>query len=93
MINRVMVCWQIISSLTGSCPRSLDSLVPIRLKDGRIYGEGRVEIFSAKLDDWGGVCGDGWSLQSANVACRQALNLSGAAEGVHNIIVNETTKI
>ncbi|KAF0293870.1 Lysyl oxidase 2 [Amphibalanus amphitrite] len=48
-----------------------------RLRGGRVPSEGRLELKIGD-DDWGLVCGDGWSLLTANVACR-TLGLGYAA--------------
>ena len=42
----------------------------IRLAGGRIPEEGRLEI-SFDGGEWGVVCGDGWGVREAMVACRQ----------------------
>ena len=41
----------------------------IRLTDGLIEFEGRVEVCSDNR--WGGVCGSSWDGTEANVVCRQ----------------------
>ncbi|CAK8696722.1 unnamed protein product [Clavelina lepadiformis] len=41
----------------------------IRLKAGAFTGEGRVQILSGSR--WMSICGNGWHLKTANVACRQ----------------------
>ena len=50
--------------------RSIAKDMSIRLLGGRVKEEGRIEL---QLDggDWGVVCGDGWGVREAMVACRQ----------------------
>ncbi|XP_040576272.1 lysyl oxidase homolog 2B [Lepeophtheirus salmonis] len=44
----------------------------IRLNGGRIKEEGRVEVsFEGSANFWAPVCGDGWDLPAALVACRE----------------------
>ena len=50
--------------------RSIAKDMSIQLVGGRIEQEGRIEV---RLDGgkWGVVCGDGWGVREAMVACRQ----------------------
>ena len=41
----------------------------IRLVDGQVDNEGRVEV--CRNEEWGTVCDDHWSTEDAGVACRQ----------------------
>ena len=41
----------------------------VRLADGPTEHEGRVEVFFN--GEWGSICNDGWSLQDAEVICKQ----------------------
>ena len=43
----------------------------IRLVDGLIPNEGRVEVCARCNDEWGTVCDDLWDTNDAQVACRQ----------------------
>ncbi|XP_046635916.1 lysyl oxidase homolog 2-like isoform X2 [Daphnia pulicaria] len=44
----------------------------IRLRGGRSKEEGRVEVkIGNNANDWGLICGDGWSLFEAGVVCRE----------------------
>lgn len=47
----------------------MPKLMKIRIRDGRIKTEGRVEV-KKKGGNWEVICGDGWSLLEANVVCR-----------------------
>ena len=46
----------------------------IRLKDGAITKEGRIEVCYNNI--WGSVCGDGFDFTDAYVACK-AISVSG----------------
>ena len=51
----------------------------VRLAGGRTEEEGRVEVRLGG-QDWGGLCGDGWTVREALVVCRQlGLNYAMAA--------------
>ena len=41
----------------------------LRLRDGYVVGEGRVEICINRA--WGTICDDGWDRADASVVCRQ----------------------
>nr|CAH0101414.1 unnamed protein product [Daphnia galeata] len=50
----------------------LGSKGKIRLRGGRSKEEGRVEVkIGNNANDWGLICGDGWSLFEAGVVCRE----------------------
>uniref|UniRef100_A0A8B9KVN1 Lysyl oxidase homolog n=1 Tax=Astyanax mexicanus TaxID=7994 RepID=A0A8B9KVN1_ASTMX len=56
----------------------------IRLTGGRTQLEGRVELLApnaSSLEQWGLICGDGWTSREAMVACRQ-LGLGHASSGL-----------
>ncbi|KAG9338155.1 hypothetical protein JZ751_027023 [Albula glossodonta] len=56
----------------------------IRITGGRTRFEGRVEVLTPQgngTEDWGVICGDGWSTREAMVACRQ-LGLGYANTGL-----------
>ena len=53
-------------------------LVAVRLADGSLLSEGRVEVFA--FWSWGMVCDDGWDLSDASVVCRQLGFRAGALE-------------
>ena len=44
---------------------------PVRLGNGSVVGEGRVEVYDASRRMWGQVCNDTWDLPAGNVLCRQ----------------------
>ena len=50
----------------------------VRLAGGRTGQEGRLEVRAGQSQPWGVVCGDGWGLREAVVACRH-LGLGYAA--------------
>lgn len=41
----------------------------IRLRDGGVYNEGRVEV--CLNEQWGTVCDDAWNVEDARVVCLQ----------------------
>ena len=53
-----------LSYLADSCIHG-----DIRLVDGSVSNEGRVEVCNSGT--WGTVCDDGWSMYEAEVVCRQ----------------------
>ena len=55
--------------------------VQIRLVDGDVPNEGRIEIKAFDYD-WGGICDDGFGVTDANVVCREAGFPLGAREAV-----------
>ncbi|MPC91060.1 Lysyl oxidase 3 [Portunus trituberculatus] len=50
---------------------SVEGKVKLRLQGGRTEFEGRVEVQLAGSEEWGLLCGDGWSLLEGMVVCRQ----------------------
>ena len=61
-----------VGVVCGSVPECQNG--DIRLVDGSLLNEGRVEICNFNL--WGTVCDDFWNINGAAVACRQ-LGFSG----------------
>ena len=53
--------------------------IPVRLADGSVASEGRVELFFK--EQWGTVCDDNWNLNDANVVCN-SLGYNGAVSAV-----------
>ena len=49
--------------------RALISSHEVRIRSGYRHSEGRVEV--RYKGEWGSVCDDNWSIQNANVLCRQ----------------------
>ncbi|GAV05681.1 hypothetical protein RvY_15774 [Ramazzottius varieornatus] len=63
----------------------------IRLAGGRDQKEGRVEVKFGSHDEWGVICGNGWSLKESDVICRQ-LGLGQASRAIQNVIFPGPTR-
>lgn len=58
----------------------------VRLKDGSISQEGRVEVCHNNV--WGSVCGQGFDFTDAYVVCKELnLGVAGTRKGVYNMHV------
>ncbi|KAF5291677.1 hypothetical protein FQA39_LY14314 [Lamprigera yunnana] len=71
-----MIEKRIKENVMGTMPK----FMRIRLANGRIKNEGRVEV-KIRNGTWGVICGDGWSLLEANVVCR-SLSLGYASDAM-----------
>ncbi|XP_022088889.1 uncharacterized protein LOC110978300 isoform X3 [Acanthaster planci] len=71
--NTVFACLAIFVFCTIGCRYEVAALVPVRLTDGSVPTEGRVEVFYQ--GQWGRICHDGWGIEEAMVVCRQLGNL------------------
>ena len=63
-LNFLLYCHYGIHFLSSVCIQG-----NVRLVDGSVANEGRVEICNSGT--WGTVCDDGWSTNDAQVVCRQ----------------------
>ena len=64
----------------------------VRLEDGSVSSEGRVEVYDSEIG-WGTVCNDNWDLKDADVVCRQlqydnASDIMQFGEGTGHILLN-----
>ena len=57
----------------------------VRLRNGYLFGEGRLEI--CVNNAWGTVCDDGWDNADASVVCRQ-LGYYPVGTVIHTIYLN-----
>ena len=62
----MIVSYLSVASVSFFCTGSAQN---IRLIGGRVYSEGRVEVF--RSGEWQTVCDNGWDLNEADVACKQ----------------------
>ncbi|XP_038052381.1 uncharacterized protein LOC119725091 [Patiria miniata] len=62
-------CWYYYGDIGVKCNEIVLFSVPVRLTNGSFPYEGRIEIYHD--GQWGTVCDDGWSIEDANVICRQ----------------------
>lgn len=90
-VTLLIFLWNIISSnvFRVQFPRN----IKLRLKNGRVPLEGRVEIFG-ESGRWEPMCGDGWSLLEASVVCK-TLNMGYANDAMQTdyfggILTNNT---
>ena len=58
-----------IPAQTCPCAHSTVSRPVVRLVGGNTASEGRVEVYYS--DTWGTVCQNDWTVQDANVVCRE----------------------
>ncbi|MGH0127776.1 UNVERIFIED_CONTAM: hypothetical protein FKN15_044578 [Acipenser sinensis] len=75
-------------------PAVIAALAAIRLRGGRNRHEGRMEVMTGVdgngIEQWGLICGEGWGIKEAMVACRQ-LGLGFANNGLQVRIVGGRT--